>query len=110
MHPSCVGWRATAVVRTCGTRKPFVPGRVFWSRPTILTPSRPAKGRASLGRSIDVPAPRPGSHPALNERLDILERTIGNLAREVRALREAVNRLEARREPAGRDDGAANDA
>jgi len=35
---------------------------------------------------------------------------VGNLAREVRALREAVNRLEAGREPVSRDDGAATGA
>jgi hypothetical protein len=48
-------------------------------------------------------APEPGPfvpdpHPALNERLELLERAVGELARELRALRTAVDRIEAGRD------------
>jgi uncharacterized membrane protein len=39
----------------------------------------------------------------LNERLELLERAVGDLAREVRALRTAVDRIEASRRSSGQD-------
>src|SRR5690348_2261633 len=81
-------WRRPVYVATSGAAKSFEPLPEPRALATLLAESRRSVARQSRA------APVFRSLPSLQDRLESLEKTVANLARDLRALRAVVDRLE----------------